>query len=213
MRLKRRACVVCLCLVAIPGCNLLTPLVFIGDHKRRVAPEFDKLPDKRVAFLVWTDASTEFDYPHARFELATYASNKLSVEMAQRNLGTDVIDSRDVETLLQQNLDARIGPEIVGRAMGADYVVYIEVLGFQMRDPDQPQFLQGRIAASVVVHDIKADPDMPHRYELEQIECVFPDGPPILMAAANAPRIREATYRMFAERIARKFYEHTVDMQ
>jgi hypothetical protein len=30
------------------------------------------------------------------------------------------------------------------------------------------------------------------------------------MSATNSPLVREATYRKFAEEVARKFYEHTV---
>ena len=194
------------------SCNLLTPLVFIGEHKKRVLPEFDKLAKCRVAILVWTDPSTLFDYPYARFELATYIGDKLYAETTQRKLAVDVVDPRDVEDFAQKNIDARIDPQAVGRALSANYVVYVEVLRFQFRDPSQPQFLRGEIHASVSVHDIGADPDQLRRYELTPVECYYPDGTPILMSATNAPLVREATYRKFAEQVARKFYEHTVGL-
>ena len=41
-------------LLVLASCNLLTPLVFIGEHRKKVAPEFDKLANNRVAVLVWT---------------------------------------------------------------------------------------------------------------------------------------------------------------
>jgi hypothetical protein len=194
------------------GCNLLTPLVFVGQPRKKVSPEFDKLPNKRVAVLVWTDPSTLFDYPHARFELATYVGEKLSAETAQRKLNVDVVDPRDVEDLLQKNLDAQIDPDTVGRTFNADYVIYLEVLRFQIRDPQQPQFLRGVIDASVSIHDMGADPDQLRRYELTPIECRHPEGPPVLMSATNSIHIREATYRKFAEQVARKFYEHTREL-
>jgi hypothetical protein len=100
----------------------------------------------------------------------------------------------------------------VGRALSADYVVYVEVLKFQFRDPSRPQFLRGEIHASVSAHDISADPDRLRRYELTPVECFYPDNP-VLMSATNAPLVREATYRKFAEHVARKFYEHTVELQ
>ena len=194
------------------ACNLLTPLVFVGEPKRKVAPEFDKLADSRVAVHVWTDAATLFDYPHARFELATYIGDKLAAEMAQRKLGTVVVDPRDVEDLLQKDIDAQIDPKAVGRALEADYVIYLEVIEFQIRDPDEPQFLRGRISASVSVHDLRADPDEPARYELTLVDCEYPEGVPVIFNANNSPLIREALYREFAEQVARKFYEHTVEL-
>jgi hypothetical protein len=191
------------------ACNLLTPIAFVGEHRKKISPEFDKLANERVAVLVWTDPSTLFDYPHARLELASFVGEKLSAETAQRRLNVDVVDTRDIETLLQKNIGAQIDPAEVGQALKTDYVIYLEILTFQMRDPAQPQFLRGVIDASVSVHDMKADPDQLRRYELTPVQCRHPEGPPVLMSAVNALQIREATYRKFAELVARKFYEHT----
>jgi len=194
------------------SCNLLTPLVFLGEHKKKVLPEFDKLPDSKVAVLVWTEPATLFDYPHARFELATYVADKLTTEMGQRKLGTEFVDPRDVEDFLQKNVDAQIDPAAVGRQFRADYVVYLEVLGFQIRDPAQPQFVQGRIEAAVSVHDVRADPNRPARFELAPVTSEYPEGAPVLLSATNSPLVREQVYRKFAEQVARKFYEYNVDM-
>jgi len=196
----------------LASCNLLTPLVLIGEHTKKVSPEFDKLAGKRVAVLVWTQPATLFDYPHVRFELATYIGDKLHAEMAQRNLGMQVVDPRDVEQFLQKNIDAQIDPYAVGRQFNADYVVYLEVLEFQIRDAQTPQFLRGRIQASVSVHDIRAERESQRRYELTPVQCVHPEDAPVPMTATNSPLIREATYRKFAEQVARKFYEHTIEL-
>ena len=195
------------------ACHLLTPLVLIGDYRKKVTPEFDKLAGKRVAILVWTEPATLFDYPHARFELATYIGDKLFGEMAQRDLGTQVVDPRDVEDFLQKNLDAQIDPYAIGRQFDADYVVYLEILKFQIRDPQQPQFLRGRIDAAVSVHEIRPDDRTQRRFELTQVQCTHPENTPVLISATNSPLVREATYHKFAEQVARKFYEHTVDLR
>ncbi len=204
-------CLLPAALLLLCSCRMLTPLVFVGEQKRNVAPELDKLPNARVAVLVWTDPSTLFDYPHARFELASYIGSELFNKMAERKLNTEVVDPRDVEDFIQKDLDARINPRAVGKAFEAGYVVYIEVLRFQMRDAQHPQFLRGHIEASVSVHDIGADPDKLRRYELAPIACHYPDGAPITLTATNSPLVREMTYRKFAELVARKFYEHTIE--
>jgi len=196
----------------LASCNLLTPLAFIGEHKKRISAEFDKLASKRVAILVWTDPSTLFDYPYIRFELATYIGDKLFQEMASRKLDVDVADPRDLEDFLQRNLETQIDPQAVGTAFNADYVIHVELYGFQIRDPDQPQFLQGVVDASVSVYDVRADPDQLRHYELTPVECRYPEGTPILMNQTNSPLVREATYRAFAEHVARKFYDYTVDL-
>ncbi|MCH7799222.1 MAG: peptide chain release factor 1 [Planctomycetes bacterium] len=69
------------------GCNWLTPLIFIGEHKKEISAEFDKLPGTRVVILVWAPPETRFDYPHVRRELATHVADKLAAEMSRRGAG------------------------------------------------------------------------------------------------------------------------------
>ena len=194
------------------GCALLTPFAVIGEHKERIAPEFDKLAGRRSAILVWADAATLFDYPMARFELATYIHDKLRDEMRSRELGIDLIDTRDVEDYIQQNPGAQVDPGMVGRNFKTDFVIYIELVEMQIRDPDQPQLLQGRIQALVQVHDLRADPDVTNQYELTPVTIVYPERGPVMINATNSLNIRRMLYHKSAETIARKFYEHTIDM-
>ncbi len=212
MRLRLVACLFMATVTLVSACNLMTPLVFVGQHNRTISAEFDKLANRRVAVLVWTDRSTLFDYPHARFELAAYIGDKLYTEMSQRNLGTDVVDPRDVETYLQRNLDAQIDPRAVGREFKADYVIFVEIVHFQIRDPRSPQMLLGRIDASVSTHDMAGEDDQLRRFELTQVKCTYPDGGPVPLRATNSRTLREGTYVRFAEMVARKFYEYTIEM-
>lgn len=197
-------------IIMLCSCNLLTPFAFVAGNSQTIAPEFDKLPSKRTAVLVWTDPSTLFDYPYARFELASYIGNELFSRMNESRLDADIVDPRDVEDYLQKNLSARIDPLSLGRAFDADYVIYLEILRFGMRDMEHPQFLRGHIEASVSVHDIRTQYDDLRQFELTPITCTYPEGAPVIMTATNPPLIRESTYRKFAEQVARKFYEHTI---
>lgn len=197
--------------ICAAGCNWLTPIVFVGEHKKKVTAEFDKLPGSRVAVHVWTDPAILFDYPHARFEIATYVAEKLALETEQRSQRVQLVDTRDVEDHVQRDLDAAVDPIRVGKKFDADYVIYLEILTFQIRDPQQPQLLRGLIASSVAVHDLRGP--QPERFELAPVESVYPEGTPIIYSATNAPLVREMIYRKFAEEVARKFYDYTVDMR
>ena len=192
------------------ACNLLTPLALFVEPRKNVAPEFDKLPGKKVAVLVWTEPATLFDYPHTRFELATYIGDKLYTELGRREAGTTIVDPRDVEDFVQKTPSAQLDPYAVGEKFDADYVVYLEVLQFQLRDPNAPQFHRGRIEASESVYDVRGDASTQRRYDLITARCEYPDEAPVALTATNAPLVREATYRKFAETVARKFYEHTI---
>lgn len=194
------------------ACNLATPLALFVETKKRVPPEFDKLPGTKVAVLVWAQPSTYFDYPHVRFELATYIGDKLNAEMAQKNQPVAMIDPRDVEDFVQKTAGADIDPYKVGRQFGADYVIYVELTEFQVRDPEQPQLLRGRIGGSISVHDAKNAAATLRRFELTPVQSIYPEDQPLVINATNTPLVREATYRKFAEQVARKFYEHTLDL-
>lgn len=199
--------------VAASGCNWLTPLVFVGEHKKEVTAEFDKLPGSRVAVLVWTDPAVLFDYPYARFELASYVTEKLTTEFGSRNQRIDLVNAREVEDFVRRDPGVAVDPRTVGRQFSADFVLYLEVIAFQIRDPRQPQFLQGRIGASVAVYDIRPGAGAADRYELAPVEAVYPEGQPVVLSATNAPLVREMTYRTFADMVARKFYNYTVEIR
>ncbi len=198
-------------LLCSTGCNWLTPLIFIGEHKKEITAEFDKLPGTRVVVLVWAPPETRFDYPHVRLELATHVADKLAAEMKTKQQKVDLVDPVRVEDFLQRNYDAQVSPNIVGVEFEADYVIYLELLEFQFRDPDRPQFLQGQIESSVVVHEVGKTAAAGKSLELMPVRAIYPETP-ILLGPTNAPAVRWNTYLKFAEEVARKFYDYTVDL-
>lgn len=193
---------------ATTGCNWLVPFIFIGEHKRSVPAEFDKLAGKRTVVLVWAEPATMFDYPHVRLELATYATEKIAANVEN----CDTVDAMDVEDYIVRNMEAMIDPMAVGRHFGADYVVYLELLRFQIRDPSTPDLAQGNIKASVSVYDINADSDQASRFILAPVEVIYPKSGPTLMSSSNAILIRQQSYDLFSGEVAQKFYEHKVDL-
>ncbi len=194
--------------IAVSGCSWLVPLIFIGEHKEKIPAEFDKLDGMKTAVVVWADQETLFDYPHVRMELSMHISDKMWSSMKNVKL----VDSRQIEDYVQKNIEMSIDPEKVGQAFDCDMVVYIELLDFQIRDREAPDFVRGRIDASVSVYDIKADVESARRYELDEVETVYPEMQSMLFNETNAIVVRKETYEKFAETVARKFYKHEVEL-
>lgn len=190
-------------LLAATGCNWLMPLVFMAEHKEKVPAEFDKLADTRTAIVVWAQQETLFDYPHVRLELAMHIADQLRPKVK-----FDLVDGRKVEDYLQRTLATAADPETVGRHFDCDMVIYLELLEFQIRDPQAPDFLRATIHASVSVYDIGVAPDEPRRYALQDVETIYPEQGPVTFTGANAAQVRKAAYETFAEAVARKFYNH-----
>ncbi len=194
--------------LSVSGCSWIIPLIFIGEHKEKVPAEFDKLDGKLTAVVVWADQETLFDYPHVRMELSMYITDKMWSSMKNVRL----VDSRRIEDHIQKHIGTAIDPESIGNAFDCDMVVYVELLEFQIRDQESPDFVRGKIDASVSVYDIKADPDNARRYELDQVETIFPENQSLLFNDTNAIVVRKETYEKFAETVARKFYSYEQEL-
>jgi hypothetical protein len=192
----------------IGGCNLLLPLAFLGNPKQKIAPEFDKLAGTRALILVWADPATLFDYPHVQLELANYVGDKITAELKN----TKIVDPVQVADYRERTLTTSPDPEVVGRQFNADMVVYLELLRFQIRDPDAPDYLRARLEASVAVYDLRAERDEPGVYQLKPVEIVYPERGGLLFSASNSTQVRQAAYVLFAEKVARKFYEYEEEL-
>lgn len=189
-------------LALVVGCNWLVPGIFLTEHKKTVPAEFARLKGKQAAVVVWAEPETLFDYPHVRLELSSYISDKLRAELPS----TRLIDPPRIEDYAQRILDA--DPERIGQHFGVDMVVYLELLEFQIRDPQAPDLVRPHIRASVVVYDLEADPDETRRYDLSEVDVVYPEHGPLLVSRTNIVTARQEAYVKFAEAVARKFYPY-----
>jgi len=189
--------------LSLTGCNWFVPLAFVLPDTKTVPAEYAQLADKTALVMVWAEPETLFDYPHIRLELASFIGDKIRAEVDECHM----IDARDVEGYIERTAEASYSPRLVGQHFEVDMVVYIELLEFQIRDPDAPDFLQGRIQASIGVHDLSADPDDLGYQELAPVATIYPDQPALFTPTAPVV-IRNQTYAKFSETVARKFYEH-----
>ena len=197
-----RIIVTCLPLLTC-ACNLFLPWAFILPDTRKVAPEFAKLANHKVAVLVWAEPETLYDYPYVRLETASHIGDKIRAEVE----GVQLVNARKIEDFLQRDPDAAVDPELIGEHFQADMVVYVELLEFQIRDPESPDLLQAKVRATVQVHDLTADADEGGIQELDPVSVTYPDQA-ILYSMTAPVIIRNETYIVFAELVARKFYEH-----
>ncbi len=190
-------------LACISGCNWFTPLAFIlPEPKRTVAPEFAHL-DGPVTVLSWVTPELLYDYPHLRYEIAEHTVNQLRANVE----GVVCTDPTIVEDYVHANPRNR-SPEAVGRHFETKYVMYIEVLDFQLRDPNTPDILQGQLWASIVMNELKDDGLPPERFELDPVRLAIPENGPTRYSPTLLRKIRKELYVEFGGAVAKKFYEH-----
>ena len=94
----------------------------------------------------------------------------------------------------------------------ADIVIYLELLKYEMRNPDAPQLRRGTINSSVMVYDL-AQEDGPEKFELEEVWVRVPEDGSVGVMNKSGTQMRKMAYEKFAELVARKFYEYEIEME
>jgi hypothetical protein len=171
--------------------------------EKKVQAEFAQLQGKSVLVLIWAEPETVYEFPHIRYELATHIGDHIRAEVK----GVKLTKERKVEDFVQEHFDAATDPVMVGEHFDVDMVVYVELLQFQIRDPDSPSFLQGQAAATVSVYNLRSEPDQRPFYELQEVAVTEPDQP-MMFTSTGHMQVRYATYKAFSESVAKKFYDH-----
>ncbi len=192
------------------GCNVLIPaMILAGPPTKEVKAEFSRLADKKVLVHVWVPPSVQQLYPHSRFDVARYVAGKLRADIK----GVTTVSTNKVEDYVSRSSDPVIDSAELGRRFDADMVVYIEVLTYQMRDPDSPQLFRGQISGSVNVFDLVSAGEQAERYELSSATAVHPPSGPVSVLKTDEQTIRKQTSEAFAEEVCKKFKDHKVELE
>ena len=193
--------------LATAGCNLLVPLIFLHPGTKKVPPEYARLENRKALVMVWAEPETLYDYQHIRLELASYIGDEIRAGVE----GVQLINERKVEDYLQRTPEAAVDPRMVGGHFGAEMVVYVELMEFQIRDPESPDLLQGKARAAVRVHDLTTDSDELGYQELAEVAVIYP-AQAVLYTLTAPVVIRNETYKQLAELVGRKFYTHEQEL-
>jgi hypothetical protein len=114
--------------VALPGCNIVAPVAYAIHGPGNVEPRF-VLDETRSVVVFIDDPSSKIAQRRLRYSMADVASRA----MLKEKVVADVIDSR---TILAAASKERHGDRMsiteLGRAVGADIVVYAVVTNFSL---------------------------------------------------------------------------------
>lgn len=191
------------------GCQALAaPFLMWGAEPTRSVPaEYPYLAGKRVAAVVWVESETLFEFPNVQYELGEFVRDAIT-----RNVkGVLLTPTRKVRDYQMREVNwDRVHPAELGKVLGADRVLVIELTQYTTREPDSPHLYRGRIHASVKVYDSSA-PGSPPVYKT-QIETAYPPDSPGQWGANDAA-VRRGAMESFADELARRFYDHKVKIR
>lgn len=197
-----------ICLAA-GGCAAIGWAVNAFAPPKKVKPVYEP-PKTQTALVFVDDLCNPVSYEPVKAELA----QQLTRQLRDHHIAAKVIPSEKVMDLAAgtPNFNALSIPD-VGKKLGADWVLYVQIDRFSLRDSEESHLWHGVLQTTIKVVDVKTGPIWP-----KDRPAGMPVKPVIEPLAENSSptyglelsrRLAERT----ADRIAKLFYEHEVPTQ
>jgi len=179
--------------------------IFFGGRKQDVKAKFSGFSGKTVAVVVYTDRSTQYQFPDLNLTLSSVIAGRLGKNVKNIKLVSParVVQYQD-ENIYWEDMDK----VELGKALGADYVLFVPMEEFGTRLPDSSYLYQGRATCQPSVYDMTKPPHGSRVYKGEKITVLYPEHEPAGVVDENDRHIRIETEDMFADKLAKEFYDH-----
>ena len=211
---KKLLCLSLLCLftgwAALSGCqafNYLAHKLAPAGKGKWIPPETEALSEgTRVLVLVYVDQAIQYQNNQlARYYTAAAVANEL-----QSKLKVDVVDPATVEYFQASNINwTDSHPSQIGQRFHADFVLYIELQEFTTTAEQSGELLQGRITGNCGLYNVgKSSSDTIRMLWRNQVQSVYPPSMPAVAEIGTLDRIRQATFKLFSEKLVKHFYGH-----
>jgi hypothetical protein len=197
-------------LVSSGGCTqMLAWSVATFAPPERIKALYEVPKDKKVLVFV-DDRPAPVSYEPVKYELAERVSKKLREE----KLVKETIPYERLVDLSMLPDYSQMSISEIGKKLGADVVVYVQIESFTLKDSPENPLWQGRLATSVwVVDAVKPErlwpKDMPSRtgYRVPPLEFKHAENP----SPTYGEEIAKALTEQMADRIAKLFYDHDAE--
>jgi len=173
----------------------------------KVPSEFEGLAGHRVAVVIYADQQVQYEYPYARLNL----SSAILGELTQRVKDVTVIDPRRVIRYQIENVHwDTLDKTQLGKDFGADYVLFVVLESYTMREPGSVNLYRGQIRAHAGVFQTTLPEPEARVWKGEDFRVIYPRHAPTGQPGRDDSEIRYQTEKLFAEAMVRKFYKHEV---
>lgn len=196
----------------LAGCNLLNyPLALIAPELPgpKVHAEYEGLEGRTVAVVVFAGMDVRYDYPTVREELAGAINRHLEDNVDD----VRTIDAKQVVRYQDSHPRWRSEPlGDLGRALGADAVLYVSLTEFSMQERGSLSLPQGRVSGQLSVWDAQAlSPGQdPCQWRKDSVSAQVQSEPGSFI---DRRQLVYLTREMFAQTVVRYFHEYRLDNQ
>jgi hypothetical protein len=179
-----------------------------GPKEKKVKAQFRGLVGKKVAVMVYIPDEVLYDYPDARYSLAT----RISTELESKIKNVTVVDARTVSRYQDDNIrwDEK-GFKAICDDLHTDFILFVPIQEYRMNQPGHFSAIQGFIVGHLELHAAGLD----EQYDTgvwetdEELELTHPEHQPIYQRQAG-PRIRLESERLFAKEVVKNFHDHVI---
>jgi len=195
-------------LAPLSGCQMGRFLAyFLAPRETTVDPEFEGLPGKTVAVIVYADKRVQYEHPNFTLTLSSAVAGELGKNVSK----VKVVDPRRVVRYQDDHIYwDEMDKTALGNAFGADYVLFVSVVTFTTREPGSLNLYRGRIHAELSIYDTAKAERGARIWRAEDLKVLYPEHTPTGELRESDSAIRDSTERTFADRLAKKFYKHKV---
>jgi hypothetical protein len=211
--LRRSVCILCLLATfSLAGCDMIGFLAYLFNPgvTETIESEYEGLAGHTVAVVVYADPETLFTHPAIPQNLSAVVSAHLEANL--EDLTT--VDSQRIWRYQESHTNWDATPmEELATVFEADYILYISLLEYGTRVPGSIDLYRGTMAAQVFLYDASlADAGDPEVWRSDLMGAQFPKDNTGGIPNSSDSDIAYAMNTIFAEELAKKFYEHEIDI-
>jgi len=204
--MKKISIILLLCGLTLAGCQSFLFTILALTKGTDVPPKYDILlkGEKRVAVVPRSGYSNTYELQNAPREIARHVNTLLDLKVQNKKLR--VVEQAKVETWLD-NCDNDFGSFAeVGRdkSIKADIVIGFDIVGFQIRDPQNAHLIQGKCQVYVTAMDCATGKTLAS----DSLIIVDPPSMPKPGNPVEEAKFRPEFVRVVAEQIAALFHHH-----
>ena len=197
--------------LALGGCGELGYIfgaLFPPEVVEEVKADYPDLPGHTVAVVVRVPDEVHYTHPTAPLEISAIISQQLCATVENVN----TVNPYRIDKLQREDLawDTLPMTELADK-LGADYVLFISVLELSTREPGSQNLYRGKITAECTLYDGHAAEADAQVWYCSRIASRFPEDGQFSTGDSDEP-IRLETISHLAQKLAKKFYDHEIQI-
>jgi hypothetical protein len=159
---------------------------------------------EKVVVICSTPTSVEAELSSLNLDLIDGVTRRLKVQ------GVEVVSPDKVARWIDQNGGVVADPTAMANAFDADYVAWIDVEAFSIREPNSPKLLRGRSQGYVRVYRVEtlSDEKIALAAFNSEFTTTYPVHQPLNETGQTAETFQKKYIDHVCDELAEKFYDH-----